>query len=73
MGMDYEATDRDMSSWVVATTENGVRLYLADNGVAVGLLSLATRYRWSDQAARAAHAATAHEWDVFRVAEEMAR
>lgn len=48
--MDYEAIDRDMSSWVVACDKNDVRLYLTEEGLATDILSRAERYRWEDRA-----------------------
>ncbi len=35
--MDYEATDRYMSSWVISCVHNGVRFYLTDNHLATDI------------------------------------
>lgn len=81
--MDYEAIDRDMSSWVVSCERDGRRIYLVNRGtgggpgVVVDFLDQAQRYRWQDQAADAADlanesAAVGFFWEPMRVAEMMA-
>lgn len=50
--MDYEATDRYMSSWVVTCVRLGTRYYLADNDAetATDIWKLARIYRYRDLA-----------------------
>lgn len=64
--MDYEATDRYMSSWVVTCTKNETRFFLTDDGLASDILSRAAIYRWADKAEQAAIEANAEKaWDGF--------
>ncbi len=77
--MDYEATDRFMSSWVVSCTLNGTRFYLTDERLASDMLSRAKVYRWEDEAAEAATSSLleaawgpAFTWRPLRVAEAAA-
>ena len=46
----YEAIDRDMSSWTLACTHNGVRFFLSEDAAYTDLLSRARRFRWRDEA-----------------------
>jgi len=65
--MDYEAIDRDMSSYVIACEYNGVRFYIGNNGLGTDMLTLARRYRWRDQAEVAVQEAqTDRAWIGFR-------
>ena len=57
--MDYEAIDREMSSYVVSTVKNGTRFYLTDDGVASDRLSNARHVRWEE-----------HAWEVARSANQ---
>ena len=64
--MDYEAIDRDMSSWLVTSTRNNTRFFLTDDGVATDILSRARRYRWYDIAEEAATRANdEYAWQGF--------
>jgi hypothetical protein len=56
MVMDFEAIDREMSCWVVTNLRDGTRFYIADNEseTATDIWSRAKRFRWHDQAQRAA-------------------
>lgn len=83
--MDYDSTDRYMSSWVVSCVHNGTRFYLTDDGMASDRLDRAYTARWEDTAYRTAesakderHAAdgspvwAGFDWQPVRVAEVMA-
>lgn len=64
--MDYEATDRFMSSWVVACERSGVLFFLTDEGLATDMLARAHLWRWQDHAEDAAKRATAEPgWKGF--------
>ncbi len=64
--MNYEAIDRDMSSWVISARKNGTLFFLTDEGLATDLLSRACRYRWEDRALDAAIDAQREEaWQGF--------
>ena len=64
--MDYEAIDKDMSSWVVTTTRLTVRFYLGEHGLGTDILSHATRYRYHDLADQAAKSANLeYAWKGF--------
>lgn len=52
--MDYNAIDRDMSSWVVSCVRNGTRFYLTEQKVASDILSRAARFRYNVIAAKVA-------------------
>lgn len=75
--MDYEAIDRDMSSWTVSCVKRGTRFYLTDTGVATDILSRANRWRWRDEAgvaadfARQERAWSGFRWRAFSVAQAM--
>lgn len=72
--MDYEATDRDMASWVVSCVHNGTRFYLTIEGTATDIPARANTWRWQDQADTAAHDARGeyawqgYDWQPMRVA-----
>lgn len=67
MKSDYEAIDRDMSSWVVSAKKKRTFFYLTGEGLATDALSRAARYRWADQADAAANIATQDPaWSGFR-------
>jgi len=82
--MDYEATDRLMSSWHVSCLHNGTRFYLTDDGVASDIRSNAAVFRYLDRAEFAARKARMErsksgayswigfDWGAFSVAEAMA-
>ena len=48
--MDYEATDREMSSWVVTAKKQNTRFFLTAEKSATTILANAKRYRWLDVA-----------------------
>lgn len=74
--MDYEAIDRDMSSWVVSCVKETTRFYITDGDLATDIPSHARRYRWLDQAEKAAAQASKEfsvgasgmDWEPVRVA-----
>lgn len=75
--MDYEAIDRNMSSWVVNAYKNQTRFYLTEYGLASDILSHAKRYRWQDEAEAAAQLSRQEyvwqgfDWQPRSVAESM--
>lgn len=54
--MDYEAIDKEMSSFVVTSRTDMVtrRFYLTDEGLATDITSRARRFRYEDQAQKVA-------------------
>jgi hypothetical protein len=64
--MDYEATDREMSQWLVVALKNGTRFFLTDGGNATDMLVRARRFRYFDWAHDAAKRASAeYAWRGF--------
>jgi hypothetical protein len=76
--MDYEAIDRDMSSYVVTSKKQTTRFFLTDEGLATDIPSRAKRFRWLDLAEKAADEANhdpgwrGFKWKPMSVAEMMA-
>lgn len=75
--MDYDAIDRDMSSWVVTCIKNGTRFWIADNEAetATDIWSRARRYRYFDLAESAMNTANAEmlgDWVTMSVPEAVA-
>lgn len=77
--MDYEATDRYMSCWVVTCEHNGTRFYLTHEGLSTDILSHAMLHRWEDKAQATADAAKVEQawrgfaWGPMSVAEAVAK
>lgn len=67
--MDYEAMDKQMSSWVVTGTLYNTRFYLTSDGLFSDILSHARLFRWRDQAETQAQAEQTYEchwtWHVL--------
>lgn len=64
--MNYEAIDREMSSWLISCVTNGTRFYLTDEDVGTDLPGRATRHRWLDDAqAHAADQRKQRAWKGF--------
>ena len=56
--MDFEAIDKDMSSWVVAGKARSTILFATDIGL-TDMLPRAQRFRWMDEAQSVANALNA--------------
>jgi hypothetical protein len=76
--MDYQAIDRDMSSWLVSCVVKGTRFYLTDELLATDISYRAKRYRWEDEAKgealyqRGENWGPEFKWAARRVAQDMA-
>lgn len=77
--MDYEAIDRDMSSYVVTCKLKTTWFYLTPEGLATDILGNAQRYRWQDQAEKTAKVAredvgwAGFDWEPISVPEAYVR
>jgi hypothetical protein len=64
--MDYDAIDREMSSWIVTCVKNATRFYLTPENCATDIRGRANLYRWENQAANAVDAANSeYSWQGF--------
>lgn len=59
--MDFDATDRYMSGWVISCVKGTVRFFVTDEGLPTDMLSRAAWYRWEADAREDA-TTTRNQW-----------